>query len=61
LIVPFINCTVPVGAAPLLVAEMVAVRVTLPPAIMLATLLLTIAVVVAFVIVTFSATDVLAL
>jgi hypothetical protein len=45
----------------LLVAEIRAVSVTLPPETTLVTLLLTPVVVVAFVIVTFSATDVLAL
>jgi hypothetical protein len=58
---PFINCTVPVGPAPLLVVEIVAVSVTLPPDTTLDTLLVTAVVVAAFVIVTFSAVDVLAL
>jgi len=31
LVVPFVNCTVPVGPPPLLVVETFAVRVTLPP------------------------------
>ena len=52
---PFINCTVPLGPALLLLLEeMVAVRVTLPPAVMLVTLLETAAVVAALLIVTAS-------
>lgn len=58
---PFLNRTVPVGPAPLLVVEIFAVSVKLPPDTTLATLLLTAVVVAAFVIVTFSAADVLAL
>src|SRR5207302_1965950 len=58
---PHLNCTVPVSPAPLLVLEISAVSVTLPPETMLVTLGVTFAVVVAFVIVTFSAVDVLAL
>jgi hypothetical protein len=61
LLAPFLNCTVPVGPAPLLLVEIVAVRVTLPPEVIVATLEVTAAVVVAFVIVTLSAVDVLAL
>jgi hypothetical protein len=52
LLEPFLNCTVPVGPAPLLVVEIMAVSVTLPPATMLATLLVTAAEVAALVIVT---------
>ena len=58
---PLLNCTVPVSPAPLLVLEISAVSVTLPPETMLLTLEVTFAVVVAFVIVTLSAVDVLAL
>ena len=58
---PLLNCTVPVGPAPLLVVEIVAVSVTLPPAATLATLLVTAAAVAALLIVTFCAADVLAL
>jgi len=58
---PLLNCTVPVGPAPLLVLEISAVSVTLPPDTTLVTLGVTFAVVVAFVIVTFSAVEVLAL
>src|SRR5229473_1921360 len=61
LLAPFLNCTVPVGPAPLLLVEIVAVSVTLPPEVIVATLEVTTAVVVAFVIVTLSAVDVLAL
>jgi hypothetical protein len=49
---PFLNCTVPVGPAPLLVVFTVAVSVTLPPAATLARLLVTAVVVVACVTVT---------
>ncbi len=52
LLEPFLNCTVPVGPAPLLEVEIVAVSVTLPPAAIDVTLEVTAAVVVAFVIVT---------
>jgi len=51
-LVPFINCTVPVGPAPLLVVFTVAVSVTLPPGATLVALDTTPVVVVAFVIVT---------
>ncbi|SRR6266478_815735 len=34
-VAPFLNCTVPVGPAPWLVVDTVAVSVTLPPAVML--------------------------
>jgi hypothetical protein len=44
--VPFINCTVPVGLAPVPVAETVAVNVTLPPDLMLVAELVTVVVVV---------------
>ncbi len=54
---PFLNCTVPVGPAPLLVVEIVAVSVTLPPAVIVVTLDVTAAVVAAFVIVTESVFD----
>jgi hypothetical protein len=49
---PFVNCTVPVGPAPLLVVFTVAVSVTLPPDAILAGLGVTVVVVVACVIVT---------
>ena len=52
LLEPFLNCTVPVGPAPLLVVEIVAISVTLPPATILVTLLATAAEVAALVIVT---------
>jgi hypothetical protein len=52
LLVPFLNCTVPVGPAPLLVVFTLAVNVTLPPDVILATLEVTAVVVVACVIVT---------
>jgi hypothetical protein len=58
---PFLNCTVPVGPAPLLVVEISAVSVTLPPAATLVTFGVTFVVVTAFVIVTLSVADVLAL
>ncbi len=58
---PFLNCTVPVGPAPLLLVEIVAVSVTLPPEVIVVTLEVTAAVVVAFVIVTESVFDELAL
>jgi hypothetical protein len=61
LLVPFLNCTVPVGPAPLLEVEIVAVSVTLPPATTLVGLLATAPVVAALVIVTLSAAEVLAL
>ncbi len=61
LLAPFLNCTVPVGPAPLLVVEIVAVSVTLPPEVIVVTLEVTAAVVVAFVIVTASVFDELAL
>jgi hypothetical protein len=61
LFAPFLNCTVPVSPAPLLVLEINAVSVTLPPETTLVTLLVTAAVVAAFVIVTVSAVEVLAL
>src|SRR6202043_482963 len=44
---PFLNWTVPVGTAPLLVLEISAVSTTFPPDTMLVTLLLTVAMVVA--------------
>ena len=60
--VPFLNCTVPLGpAALLLLDEMVAVKVTLPPEAMLAGLEVTAAVVAAFVMVTERIFEVLAL
>jgi hypothetical protein len=49
---PFVNCTVPVGPAPLLVVLTVAVSVTLPPDTILVGLAVTAVVVVACVIVT---------
>ena len=52
---PFLNCTVPVGPAPLLFVATVAVRVTLPPETMLVTLGTTWVVVAAFVTVNVSA------
>ena len=52
LLEPFLNCTAPVGPAPLLDVEIVAVSVTLPPATILVTLLATAAEVAALVIVT---------
>ena len=58
---PFLNCTVPVGPAPLLFVVTFAVRVTLPPDITLDTLGVTVVVVAAFVTVTGSATGPLAL
>jgi|SRR6266849_4327629 len=58
---PFLNCTIPVGPAPLLLVEIVAVSVTLAPEVIVVTLEVTAAVVAAFVIVTLSAVDVLAL
>ncbi len=61
LLAPFLNCTVPVGPAPLLVVEIVAVSVTLPPDTMLVTFEVTCVVVVAFVIVTESVFEELAL
>ena len=61
LLAPFLNYTVPVGPAPLLVVEIVAVSVTLPPEVIVVTLEVTAAVVVAFVIVTASVFDELAL
>src|SRR5216683_5032642 len=61
LLAPFLNCTVPVGPAPLLLVEIVAVSVTLPPAVIVVTLDVTAAVVAAFVIVTESVFDELAL
>ena len=57
---PFLNCTVPVGPAPLLVVFTVAVRVTLPPDTILAGLDVTTVVVAACVIVTASVFDALA-
>src|SRR5579859_5916304 len=53
---PFLNWTVPVGPAPLLFVVTLAVRVTLPPEMMLLTLGTTEVDVVAFVTVTESAT-----
>src|SRR5713226_9062139 len=44
-VVPFLNCTVPVGPAPLLVVETFAVRVTLPPEAILVAELVTLVVV----------------
>jgi len=61
LLAPFLNGTVPVGPAPLLMVENVAISVTLPPEVIVATLEVTTAVVVAFVIVTESVFDELAL
>ena len=58
---PFLNCTVPVGPAPLLFVFTVAVSMAVPPDIMLATLDETVVVVVAFVTVTGSANGPLAL
>jgi hypothetical protein len=53
---PFLNCTVPVGPAPLLFVVTLAVSVTLPPETMLLTLGTTAVDVVAFVTVSESAT-----
>jgi hypothetical protein len=58
---PFLNCTVPVGPAPLLVVFTVAVNVTLPPDAILVGLAVTAVVVVACVIVTDSVFEELAL
>ena len=58
---PFLNCTVPVGPAPLLVVFTVAARVTLPPETILVGLGVTAVVVEACVIVTASVFDELAL
>jgi hypothetical protein len=55
---PFLNCTVPVGPAPLLVVFTVAVSVTLPPDTMLVALEVTVVVVVSPVTVTLIALDV---
>lgn len=52
LLAPFLNCTVPVGPAPLLLVLTVAVSVTLPPDTMLVGLAMTEVVVVAWVTVT---------
>src|SRR5579859_7611299 len=52
LLEPFLNCTVPVGPAPLLVVPTTAVRVTVPPEAMTVGLGVTVVVVVACVIVT---------
>jgi len=54
LLEPFRNCTVPEGPAPLLLVEIVAVSVTLPPAVIVVTLEVTAEVVAAFVMVTAS-------
>ena len=53
---PFLNCTVPVGAVPLLCVDTTAVSVTVPPDLILGRLAVTAVVVVAFVTVTGSAT-----
>jgi hypothetical protein len=58
---PFINCTVPVGPTPLLLVFTVAVSVKLTPDAIFVALDTTAVVVVAFVIVTFSAAEVLGL
>jgi len=55
---PFLNCTVPVGPAPLLVVFTVAVSVTLPPDTMVEALEVTVVVVVSPVTVTLIALDV---
>jgi hypothetical protein len=55
---PFLNCTVPVGPAPLLVVFTVAVSVTLPPDAMVVALEVTVVVVVSPVTVTLIALDV---
>jgi hypothetical protein len=52
LLAPFLNCTVPLGPAPLLLVLTVAVSVTLPPGAMLVGLGVTVVVVVACVMVT---------
>jgi hypothetical protein len=60
LLEPFLNCTVPVGPAPLLVVFTVAVSMTVPPDAMLAGLGgASVVVVVACIIVTFSVAEVL--
>jgi hypothetical protein len=51
-VVPFMNCTVPVGLAPAPVPETVAVSVTLPPELMLVAELVTVVVVASPVLVT---------
>src|SRR5258708_1906867 len=58
---PFLNCTVPVGPTPLLLVFTVAVSVKLTPDAIFVALDTTAVVVVAFVIVTFSAAEVLGL